>query len=129
MTELRPNPALRNSRVAALEAIRRHFADYGRAPSYAELGARIGLAAQRIGAILRDLEASRYIALDHGRRGIHLLRQPLGEVATSELLLELQARGLAVRIVGEESPIANAWPVVTRTKCEVTIPEALKHIE
>lgn len=126
--DLRPSPFLRSSRVAALEAIRRHIADFGAVPSYAELGHRIGVLAQRVGAILRDLEADGYVALESGRpRRIKLQRAGLSVYATSELLLELQARGQMVRLQPATGLLPSVWEA-PRTECEVTIPAELNDI-
>ena len=97
---------------ACLEAIRRHYCDFGCAPSYGELAARIGVLKHQIPAMLERLSASGLIIWrrNAGPRAIRLPR-PLSMYANSDLLWELQARGLVTTIApGGVSAAISVWP-------------------
>lgn len=110
-TKLHPSPILNHRLPACLEGIRRHFCDFGIAPSYSELSARIRVRKHQIPGMLRKLHAAGSIIYTGGERGIMLPRS-LSARSNSELLWELQARGLPVAIgaQGTEPPLKSAWP-------------------
>ena len=92
------SPHMRGRAQLALEAIRRHRYAYGCSPSLRELGAAIGVTSPaRVSAIVRQLDAAGLVIRRRSdARGITLPR-PLDNHATSELLLELAARGVDLR--------------------------------
>lgn len=98
---------MRGRKELALEAIRRHWYAYGASPSFSELGAVIDVrSAGRISAIVRELAAAGKIEHRRGEaRGLRLPR-PLANHATSELLLELQARGLTLQVRAAVDPVS-----------------------
>lgn len=85
--------------LLALEAIRRHYCAYGCSPSFRELGEAIDVKPQRVSAIVRELAADGAIGFVPNRARSITLPATLAMSSTSELLLELQARGLLVQVV------------------------------
>lgn len=110
--KLLPSRFLIHRLPACLEAIRRHYCDFGCAPSYGELAARIGVTKYQIPAMLDRLASAGLIIWrrNAGPRAIRLPR-PLSMYANSDLLWELQARGLVTTIAAAGTLAAvSAWP-------------------
>ena len=85
-----------SARQRLIEAIRRHFRDYGGSPSYAELEAETGILKRHLARLLREIEADGLIILLIGiPRGIRLPRRA-EMLSDSELQLEARARGFAM---------------------------------
>lgn len=91
---LKQCPTSSSRRVLTLEFIRRYFRDYGASPSYREIAAHLAIPVQRVGHILDELEHRGEIMRTHGAsRGIRLTTR-IDELSTSELMLELEKRGV-----------------------------------
>jgi hypothetical protein len=84
----------------ALEAIRQHFYRFGCSPSYRELGDIIDAPPSRVSAIVQELVERGEIGHTPGARRSITLPRPLANRSDSELLLELQARGHLIQVVG-----------------------------
>lgn len=114
----------------ALEAIRRHYCDYGCSPSFRELGEAIGVPVQRVSAIVRDLVASGAIGFVPGVARSITLPAPMAMASTSSLLLELQGRGHLIQLVPAitaEAGLANVFDTPSRP---ITLPyEIVTEIE
>jgi hypothetical protein len=82
-----------STRQRVMEAIRRHFRDYGGSPSHTELHVSVGIRRNHVGAVLRQLAGEGAIALRLGEaRGIMLPRRG-AMLSDTELELEVLARG------------------------------------
>ena len=103
---LRQTSTMRSTKLLVLEAIRRHLFNYGCSPSYGELRAMVGVEPPRISAIVRQLTDEGQIVRQAGPRGLALPRR-LANFSMIELLLELQERGLVVKVSPATSPLAS----------------------
>jgi SOS-response transcriptional repressor LexA len=109
--KLLPNRFLIHRLPACLEAIRRHYCDFGCSPSITELAARIGVTRSSLHPLLRKLATAQLIGWTPGTRRSITLPRPLSAMATSDLLWELQARGHVTSIHPPGTVAAiSAWP-------------------
>lgn len=90
---LTPTHIARSRKQAALEFIRRHFRDRGGSPSYAEIASAIGTSAQRVAAIVADLEEDGEILRRHGAARSLRLPEPADELSDTEIEMILRRRG------------------------------------
>jgi hypothetical protein len=87
-------------RQRMIEAIRRHFRDYGGSPSHTELHLAVGIRRNEVGRVLRQLAGDALIGLQLGvARGISLPDRT-EMLSDCELELAIRARGGSVK-----------WPV------------------
>lgn len=124
--DLLPTRLMTSRRLLALEAVRRHYSAYGCSPSFSELGTAIGVPAQRVSAIVRDLVRTGQIGHTPGRPRSITLPDIATMLSTSQLLLLLQARGLLVQVMPATMAaegLANVFPVPIVT--ESTLPEPI----
>jgi SOS-response transcriptional repressor LexA len=83
-------------KIAALDFIKRYFAEWGHSPSLAELGAALGVSKPRASELVEQLSVEKQILHTRGkRRGIALI-DPAGEMSQADALLRLRALGWAI---------------------------------
>ena len=124
--KLLPSRFLIQRRPACMEAIRRHYADFGCSPSYAEIAARIGVEVHHIKKLLRSLSAAGEIGWTPGRARSITLPDPADMLSNSEHILRLQRRGHVLMLLPAGSaPVASVWPDATL----VEVPDHVAKVE
>jgi SOS-response transcriptional repressor LexA len=113
-----------------MEAIRRHFRDYGASPSYRDLNAATGIATTDIGRLLRKLAKLGLIILHMGRaRGIEL-PDPTDMLSDSQLELINLARGwTVVKPQSAAQPLVAAYPVESGTDFQLPVEDLIAQID
>lgn len=113
-----------------VEAIRRHFRDYGEAPSHSELHLAVGIRRNDVGRALRQAAAGRLITFRPGvARGIGLPDRA-AMLSDSELELAARARGATIRWpAAAVAPLASAYGIAAGTDCGLPLGELLAQID
>ncbi len=97
MTDESKARLLSNREAAAVAAVRTHYAEVGRPPSYKEIGARLGVRTSQADRLVKSAATlgSLFVVRRPGQRTQVRLAVPLAEVATIALATELAARSNA----------------------------------
>ena len=93
---LLPTPARASTKQRVLEAIRQHYRETGMSPSFREIGARVGIAAQRVGPHIEILEEEGYLSYRKGAaRSIQLIDRA-ANLSDTEIRLGCAGRGWTI---------------------------------
>ena len=110
-TQFRPSSAIGSRKLQALSAIKAHFRECGKTPSYSDIGRALDISRKRAFELVRSLAADGDVILKPGPRGI-VLPEPAEMMAFDDLMLQLQAHGF---IIFERPPGSpdddSAWPL------------------
>lgn len=92
---LRLTPEMVSRKLQVLAAVKRYWATHGASPSFAEIGADVGISRQEAWRYCRTLADERELVLVAGHRGIGL-PDPIGRVTLADAILRLRAEGFVV---------------------------------
>lgn len=113
-----------------LEAIRRHFRDYGAAPTHRLLSFATGIGKNEVGRVLRQLAAQELIMLQIGVRCGITLHDRTEMLSDAELELATRARGWTVTKPADAiAPLADVYHVDPGTKCRLFEADLLAQID
>lgn len=93
-----------------MDFIRRFFIEHGCSPSFSEIGSALGMSAQHVGRIVRELTADGLIGFTPGEPRSITIPEIMNDLATDQILLELLRRGWVVnpeKILEAPGEVAN----------------------